>query len=99
MPSGLDSAPRQYCTLSIVVAAGDDALGEQKALRQFDIGARRAHGDRQRRAVDPDLQWLLDDEGLRPFGAVLGGRWLTRRRAVTRPIGQLPGRCAPARRC
>jgi hypothetical protein len=59
-----------------VVAAPDDALGEQKSLRQFDVGARCAHGDGERGSVEADLQRLFDNEGLGPRDGVLGGQML-----------------------
>jgi hypothetical protein len=43
-----------------VVGAADDALGKQKPSGELPIRARRAHDDHERRAVQPDLQWLLD---------------------------------------
>ena len=56
-----------------VITAGNDPLGQQKALREFNIRPGGTHGDRGRRAVDPDLQRLLDHQGLRPRDRVLGG--------------------------
>ncbi len=45
-----------------LVRAVDQPLAEQKAERQFLVVTGRAHRDRQRRAVDADLQRLLDGD-------------------------------------
>src|SRR6202162_1122637 len=49
----------------------DDPLGQQKALREFDIGARRAHRDGKWCAVDADLQRLLDGPRLPPSHLII----------------------------
>ena len=59
-----------------VVAVGDDALGEQEALGEFDIRARGAHRDGDRFPVDPDLQWLLDDQSVGSRDGVARGDML-----------------------
>ena len=40
-------------------AALDQALGEQKSRRQFEVVPRRAHRDAERICADADFQWLL----------------------------------------
>jgi hypothetical protein len=49
-----------------VLRAAEHALAEQEAERQLQVMAGGAHGDRERLAVHPDLQRLLDGEGVRP---------------------------------
>ncbi len=45
-----------------LVAARDDALGDEEAGREFDVVARGAHRDRERQSADADLERLLDRE-------------------------------------
>ena len=42
-----------------VVVRSDDAFGEQEPRRELAVGPRRAHDDRERAAVQPDLERLL----------------------------------------
>lgn len=51
---------------SDVVNAADDSFGEEEAVREFDIVAWGAHGDRERGASDTDFEWFLDDECVGP---------------------------------
>ena len=66
------TAPAAVADRQHVLAAGDHPFGEQKALREFDIRAGRAHRDRDRRPVDADLQRLLDGQGFRPGDRLIG---------------------------
>ena len=52
-------------------AAGEQSLGVEKARGELLILPRRAHGDDQRLAVEPDLERLLDDDQvlIQPFAA------------------------------
>ena len=49
-----------------VAGRADDPLGQQETHRQVDVVARGAHGDRERRFPEPDLQGLLGREVIGP---------------------------------
>ena len=53
-----------------VLRAGDDALGGEEAVHEVEVVAGRAHGDRQRGAVQPDLQRLLGGHRVGPGGVL-----------------------------
>src|SRR5712692_5945425 len=50
----------------------DDAFREQQAHGKFDVRARRAHHDSERRAVEEELEWLFGDDGIGRFGPFAG---------------------------
>ena len=57
--------------LGHLVGAVDNALGEQEARRELEVVAGRAHGDRDGRARDPDLERLLGHERVEAVVAIV----------------------------
>jgi hypothetical protein len=81
-PGDLDDVVGEVLGEARPAHAVDQALAEQEAERELLVVPGRAHGDRQRLAVDPDLHRLLDGHLVAPAVAFDGGR------SCARPSGR-----------